>query len=184
MKRSAVPSVALVAAALLVALLVYGVVGKAADTTLDEAVAKGRLPQVPGATLRLPRLDGKGDTSIRDFRGKVLVVNIWASWCKPCREEAPTLQRAQARMEADGSGTILGVTNTDIPRKSIAFEREYGLSFPSVRDLGVKLYRELGSTGVPETFVLDAKGRVVAMSRGQITAEFLDRAIAKAKASR
>ncbi|MCW3016422.1 MAG: TlpA family protein disulfide reductase [Solirubrobacterales bacterium] len=183
MKRSAVPSVALVVAAALVALLVYGVAIKGTDTTLDEAVSKGRRPAAPGATLKLPRLDGTGQTSIADYRGKVLVVNIWASWCGPCEDEAPTLQRAQAKLEADGTGTILGVTNTDIPRKSVAFERKYGFTFPSVRDLDVKLYRALGSTGVPETLVLDAKGRVVALSRGQISDTFLDRAIARAKAS-
>lgn len=183
MKRSAVPSVALIIAAALVALLVYGVAVKGSDTTLDAAVRNGRLPQAPGAALKLPRLDGTGDASISDFRGKVLVVNVWASWCGPCADEAPLLQRTQAKLEADGTGTILGVTNNDFPNKSIAFEREHGLTFPSVRDLGIKLYRKLGGTGVPETFVLDAKGRIVALSRGQVSQAFLDRSIAKAKAA-
>ncbi|WP_354698131.1 Thiol-disulfide oxidoreductase ResA [Paraconexibacter sp. AEG42_29] len=183
MKRSAVPSVALIAAAALVALLVYGVAIKGSDTTLDDAVRKGRLPQAPGATMKLPRLDGGGKASISDFRGKVVVVNVWASWCGPCADEAPVLQKAQKALEADGAGTVLGVTNNDFPNKSIAFERKHGLTFPSVRDLGIKLYRKLGGTGVPETFVLDAKGRIVALSRGQVSEEFLTQAIAKAKAS-
>jgi cytochrome c biogenesis protein CcmG/thiol:disulfide interchange protein DsbE len=183
MKRSAVPSVALVVAAALVALLVYGVVTKGTDKTLDDAVAKGRLPQLPGAALSMPRVDGKGALRVSDFRGKVLVVNIWGSWCTPCEDEAPLLQREQAKLEADGAGTFLGVTKNDIPRKSVEFERRYGYTFPSVRDLDSKLYRKLGSTGVPETFVLDAKGRVVALNRGQIGEKFLVDAIAKARAA-
>jgi cytochrome c biogenesis protein CcmG/thiol:disulfide interchange protein DsbE len=183
MKRSAVPSVALVVAAALVALLVYGVAVKGTDTTLDEAVMKGRRPPLPDATRTMPLVDGSGSKSVSDYRGKVVVVNIWGSWCEPCASEAPILQRAQAKLEADGSGTVLGVTKSDIPRKSIAFEKKYGFTFPSVRDLDSKLYRKVGSTGVPETFVLDAKGRVVAMNRGEISERFLTDAIAKAKAS-
>lgn len=183
MKRSAVPSVALVVAAALVALLVYGVVVKGTDTTLDDAVAKGRLPQLPGATLAMPRIDGKGPLRVSDFRGKVLVVNIWGSWCTPCEDEAPLLQREQAKLQADHAGTFLGVTKNDIPRDSVAFARRYGFTFPSVRDLDSKLYRKLGSTGVPETFVLDARGRLVALHRGQVDQRFLVDAIAKARAS-
>lgn len=183
MKRSAVPSVALVVAAALVALLVYGVVIKGTNTTLDDAVRNGRLPQLPGATRKMPLVDGSGNQSIADHRGKIVVVNIWGSWCDPCAAEAPVLQRAQAKLQADGSGTIFGVTKSDIPSESVAFEKKYGFTFPSVRDLDSKLYRKLSSTGVPETFVLDAKGRVVALSRGEITEKFLTDSIAKAKAS-
>ncbi len=183
MKRSAVPTVALVMAAALVALLVYGVAVKGTDKTLDDAVSKAQRPPVPGADLALPRLGAQGTATLAAFRGRVLVVNVWASWCTPCREEAPTLQKAQRRLEADDAGTVLGITNNDIPRKSMAFEREFGITFPSLRDVDTRLYRELGSTGVPETFVLDASGRVVALSRGQITEKFLTGAIAKAKAA-
>lgn len=183
MKRSAVPTVALVMAAALVALLVYGVAAKGTDKTLDDAVRKAQRPPVPGATLTLPRLDGTGTSDLAAYHGKILVVNMWASWCTPCRDEAPTLQKAQKQLQADGAGTVLGVTYNDIPRKSKAFEREFGLTFPSLRDVNTSLYRALGSTGLPETFVVDAAGRVVALSRGQITEQFLTGAIAKAKAS-
>lgn len=183
MKRSAVPSVALVVAAALVALLVYGVVVKGTDTTLDDAVAKGRLPQLPGATIAMPNIDGSGTASVASFRGKIVVVNIWGSWCEPCAAEAPLLQREQAKLAADHAGTFLGVTKNDIPHESMAFAKKYGYTFPSVRDLDSKLYRKLGSTGVPETFVLDAKGRVVALRRGQIDEKFLQNAIAQARAS-
>lgn len=182
MKRSALPSVALVVAAALVALLVYGVAVKGTDTTLDSAVRKGELPAAPGATLKLPRLDGRGTASVADFKGKVVVLNVWASWCGPCEEEAPTLQKVQRTLAADGTGTVLGITNNDFPNDSRAFEQKYGYTFPSLRDLSAKLYRKLGGTGVPETFVLDAKGRVVALNRGQVTEKFLADAIDRAKA--
>lgn len=182
--RIAWPVLAMLVALALVALLVYGVVGKAADTTLDNAVRNGKRPALPSATLALPRLDGPGTGRIADARGGVLVVNLWASWCGPCEDEAPVLQQAHARMQADGTGAVLGITIRDFPNGSRDFERAYGITYKSLRDLDNKLYRDVGSTGVPETFVLDRLGRVVAMSRGQVGAAFLTRNIARAKASR
>lgn len=181
MRRSAVPTVALVAAAALVALLIYGVASKGTNRTLDDALRNGKAAVAPGASIQLPKLDGTGTSSLADYRGKVLVLNFWASWCTPCAAEAPILKRAQASMAADGSGTVLGATNDDAPGASRAFMREHGLTFPNVRDLGTKLWHEFGSTGVPETFVIDARGRVVAIDRGQLDEQFLTQAIAKAK---
>ena len=78
------------AAALLVGLLAYGVFSKGGDTTLDEAVAKGERPTAPVASL--PALGADGNLSLADYKGKVVVLNVWASWCDPCREEMPLLQ--------------------------------------------------------------------------------------------
>ncbi|HEX6390525.1 MAG TPA: TlpA disulfide reductase family protein [Solirubrobacteraceae bacterium] len=184
MKRSAVPTVVLAAAAALVALLIYGVVSKGTDTTLDDAVKRGERPTAPGAQRALPLLgNDAAKRTLAQYHGKVVVLNFWASWCDPCKDEAPHLRATQARLAADDSGTVLGATYNDDPEKSRDFLREHKLDFPVVRDVGTKLANGFGTNHLPETFVLDRRGRIVAISRGVVTQEFLDDAVARAKRS-
>jgi cytochrome c biogenesis protein CcmG/thiol:disulfide interchange protein DsbE len=182
-QRGLVPIVVGVLALALVGLLVYGVAKGGNDTTLDDAVKKGELPTAPGRTLQRPLLDGSGSKSLSDYAGKVVVLNFWASWCEPCIDEAPVLEKAQKALAASDSGTVLGATYQDVSDKSAEFERKHGITYPSVRDLETKLAQKYGTSKLPETFVIDGNGRIVAISRGQISQQFLDDAIAKAKAS-
>jgi cytochrome c biogenesis protein CcmG/thiol:disulfide interchange protein DsbE len=181
-KRSAVPIVAAVLAAALVGLLVYGVVARRDDTSLDSAVKKGQRPAAPGSAVTLPVLDGSARRSLEQLRGKVVVLNFWASWCGPCKNEAPVLERAQQRLAPSG-GTVLGVTYKDDADASRAFVRQYKLTYPSLRDDKLDLAPKYGTTALPETFVLDKRGRVVALSRGEISQAFLLRAIDRAQTS-
>jgi cytochrome c biogenesis protein CcmG/thiol:disulfide interchange protein DsbE len=105
-------------------------------------------------------------------------VNFWASWCGPCKDEAPLLERAHARLEKAG-GTVLGVTVSDASDDSRAFMSKYGLSFPSVRDVEGELGEDFDTNGVPESFAVDRDGRIVAISRGQVSEEFVDAALEK-----
>ena len=172
MRRTYVPVVVLACVAL-VALLVYGVVGAGSSTTLDDAVKAGDKPAAP--TRSLPLLAG-GEGSIDDWHGKPVIVNFWASWCDPCKDEAPLLEKAHARLKRSG-GTVLGVTVSDASDDSKAFMREHGLSFPSLRDVDGRLGEDFGTTGVPESFAVDREGRIVAISRGQVTRDFIDDAM-------
>lgn len=180
MQRSAVPLVVIAIAAALVGLLAYGLVAAGDDTTLDDAVKRGERPTAPGASIARPLLDGSGSAKLADYRGKVVVLNFWASWCEPCLAEAPVLERAQQRLEKAGAGTVLGATYQDATKDSQDFERENGLSYPSIRDVDTELYEEFGGTGIPETFVIDGEGRVVALARGQVKQDFIDDALDKA----
>jgi cytochrome c biogenesis protein CcmG, thiol:disulfide interchange protein DsbE len=179
-KRSAIPTAVALLAAALVGLLVYGVATRGEDTSLDSAVKKGRRPPAPGTSVRLPSLDGSSQRSLADLRGKVVVLNFWASWCGPCENEAPLLESAQKQLARTG-GTVLGVTYKDDPVDSRAFVRRYKVTYPSLRDGKLQLAPKYGTDKLPETFVLDGRGRVVALSRGEVSKDFLQAAIQAAQ---
>jgi cytochrome c biogenesis protein CcmG/thiol:disulfide interchange protein DsbE len=176
------PTLVTIAGALLIGLLIYGVTAKSASRTLDERVARGERPRAPDATRSLPVLGGHGESSLAALKGRVVVLNFWASWCSPCQVEAPLLERAQARLRRAG-GTVLGVTYLDATPDSLSFVRRFHLTYPNLRDNDGVFARSYGTDQLPESFVIDRRGDVTAISRGEIDQAFLDRAIALAQSS-
>ena len=169
-----VPIAALVAVAALFALLSYGVLQGGDESGIDEAIADGRRPDAPSLTL--PKLDGAGQSSLDDYRGKVVVLNFWASCCAPCRDEPPLLERWPRRIAPQG-GTVLGVDALDSTGDARAFVRRFGITYPNVRDVSGERLKPFGIAAYPETFVLDRRGRIAALVRGPVTEEFLAREV-------
>ncbi|MGX6449815.1 TlpA family protein disulfide reductase [Patulibacter sp. S7RM1-6] len=184
MRRSAVPALLGVLAVALVAVLAYALTrpatGERQEQTLDAQVEAGTPVAAPGADRALPALSGGARRRLADYRGQVVVLNFWGSWCDPCRDEAPLLEKTHRRLRKAGVGTVLGVTYNDAPSDSLAFEKQFGLTYPSLRDPGTKLAVEYGARAMPETFVLDRRGRIHAIARTQVTEEFLDGALERA----
>ena len=180
MKRRILPVIAALAGAGLVALLIYGVSHQAASRTLDELVASGHYPKAPNASTRLPVLGGDGESTLASLRGKVVVLNFWASWCQPCEQEAPLLERTQSKLDRI-DGTVLGVTYLDATPDSRSFVRRYHLSYPNLRDNTGSFAHSYGTDQLPESFVIDRQGHIVAISRGEIDQSFLNHALALAR---
>jgi cytochrome c biogenesis protein CcmG, thiol:disulfide interchange protein DsbE len=170
-----VPIAVLCVVIALVALLAYGLAEEDSGQKAEEAFAGPQREEAP--TLELPRLSGVGTESLADYRGQVVVLNFWASWCDPCRKESPLLQRWHRRIEPQG-GTVLGIDVQDLTDDARAFISEYKLTYPMLRD-GEGLTREIFTiVGFPETFVIDRKGRIAAVRRGAVDEKFMREQVA------
>jgi cytochrome c biogenesis protein CcmG/thiol:disulfide interchange protein DsbE len=175
---------ALVAAFL--ALLAYGLASKGTDDRIDRALGDGKAPAAPGFSLsvlergalpmplerRLGPALARGRVSLGDLRGTPVVLNMWASWCNPCREEAGRLQAGWRALGPRGV-LFLGLDIQDLEGDARAFSHKYGMTYPSVREPGRDVANRYGATGIPETFFLDARGRVVAHVIGVVSARQL-----------
>jgi cytochrome c biogenesis protein CcmG/thiol:disulfide interchange protein DsbE len=178
MRRFVVPGLVIFAAAALLALLVFGVARQSTNTSIDAAVAKGKRPATPNASMALPILGSSGKESLTDLRGKVVVLNVFASWCDPCKAEAPVLEQAQRQIQPRNA-TILGVTYLDNSSDSEQFVRQEHITYPVVRDVSGNFVRAFGTTGVPETFVIDRRGRIAALRRYQLSSQWLQQTLPK-----
>jgi cytochrome c biogenesis protein CcmG, thiol:disulfide interchange protein DsbE len=159
----------------LFALLAYGLAQNEPDRAVDEALARGERKEAPA--LELPKLGGGGSSALADYRGQVVVLNFWASWCEPCKDESPLLQRWHRRMEGRG-GTVLGVDMYDVTGPAQDFIAEYGLTYPMLKDTDGEGVKQFGVVAYPETFVIDRRGRIAAVARGPVDEEFMRRSVA------
>jgi cytochrome c biogenesis protein CcmG, thiol:disulfide interchange protein DsbE len=120
----------------------------------------------PGFTLG--RLDGPGTVSLQSLRGKPVVLNFWASWCGPCKAEAKVLEQAWTRYRGRGV-VFLGVDYHDLASDARRFVAAHALGFPMLQDGSGDVTGRYGVTQVPETYVVDRSGRIVAHIAGPIT---------------
>jgi thiol-disulfide isomerase/thioredoxin len=138
------------------------------DGTITYVAAQDR-PQpvnLTGTTLDGVRLDSAG------YRGHVLVVNIWGSWCSPCRAEAPALEAAYRQLKGSGVAFVGIDTRDDAAAQAKAFQQQFGVSYPSIVDNGGSVLLSLRGAAspkaVPTTLILDRQGRVAARVNGPV----------------
>lgn len=194
--RGVLRGLAIGAAIALLALLTYGVLTQPADTTIDDAIARGEPVAAPafelevltppegaegGAVDAFVQAGADGRVGLEELRGTPVVLNFWASWCDPCRDEAPLLQSAWERSGGDGV-LMLGLDTQDARPDARAFVEEFGLSYPNIREPGGDVSQSFGMTGLPETFFISAQGDVVAHARGAVDAAQLEQGMAAAVA--
>lgn len=167
-------------AVLFVALLGFGLASQAPNLRIDGQLAQGRAAVAPGfdlpilhrgelgplaERLRGPLADGR--LSLAELRGSPVVLNFWASWCDPCRREAPLLEAGWRRSRSDGV-VFVGLNMQDARSDARRFLREFAVSYPNVREPDDATARAWGTTGLPETFFLSRDGGVVAHVVGLI----------------
>lgn len=142
------------------------------------ATAGGPLMDKPAPALTLRSLDGV-NVSLSSFKGRPVVLNFWASWCVPCRDEAPLLRALSDSQSAQGL-VVLGISfqepNLDNAR---AFIREYALAYPSLIDPAARTAINYGVSGVPETFFIDRDGIVRGVDRGGLTSARLSEGLGR-----
>lgn len=160
-------------AVLLVALgLLLGACGGGIDDNNDDGYIGGVkkiTPVEPKDRVEMPELSGldlDGNAiSTADFEGKVLVINLWGSWCPPCREEAPVLKEVSEEL-ADDNVQFIGILTKDKPAAAKAFNNKAGITYPSIVDndgsLQLAFAESLPSQAIPTTWVIDRNGKVAA----------------------
>ena len=193
--RDRLPRLLSIAAVLLlVGLLAFGLIAKGTGDAIDRELADGHAPLAPAFELPvlepgvLPGALGEdvapaladGRLSLGELRGTPFVLNFWASWCIPCREEAPLLERSW-REHGPRGVLFLGLNMQDLTDDARAFLREFDIGYPTIREPANEVARSYGTTGIPETFFVSARGRVVGHVIGVVTPEQLDASIAAAR---
>lgn len=122
--------------------------------------------QVPAFSMTT--FDGQAMTST-DFAGKVVVLNFWASWCKPCEQEASELEQAYQFYKDRGDVVFIGLAYVDTEPKSLEYLNKFGITYPNGPDMATKVSQMFRITGVPETFVIDRSGKLAYFKAGPFT---------------
>jgi cytochrome c biogenesis protein CcmG/thiol:disulfide interchange protein DsbE len=102
--------------------------------------------------------EGKSEVSLEDLHGKVVVMNFWASWCKPCEQEAAELQQVWDEYEPTGQVVFLGADYVDTEPNARVYLKKFGITFPNGPDLATRISQYFRIKGVPETYFIDQEG--------------------------
>ena len=139
----------------------------------DPSLVRSPLLGKPAPAFDLPRIDSSGRMSSAELTGRLYVVNFWASWCVPCREETPALEEFSQRWRPQGV-ELVGVLYSDTLGAARQFRTAFGGSWPLVDDPQGRAAIDYGVFGVPETFVVDRRGVIMAKLVGRVSPGTLD----------
>jgi cytochrome c biogenesis protein CcmG, thiol:disulfide interchange protein DsbE len=123
------------------------------------------------ATFSGYELNGQSQLKLSDLRGKVLLINFWASWCKPCEQEAADLRSAWAHYKDGGDVVFLGVDYVDTEPEARAYLQKFGITYPNGPDVGTAISQMFRIKGVPETYFVDQAGILRYVQVGPFTSE-------------
>jgi cytochrome c biogenesis protein CcmG, thiol:disulfide interchange protein DsbE len=160
--------IAIVVAVAIVALLVVGLISKG-----NSRLAVGATAPSPS----LPKLEEPGNGSLKEYRGKWVLVNFWASWCIPCRDEAPALEQFQ-KEHGSKNFTVVGIDTQDLSDDGTKFAKEFELSYPQLHDGNGDNGHEFGTTGVPENYLIEPSGKLAWAVPGPVDARILKEQVA------
>jgi cytochrome c biogenesis protein CcmG, thiol:disulfide interchange protein DsbE len=194
LRRHLPRAITLVAVLLLLGLLAYGLTTQGSSQRIDQSLADGEAPLAPefelsvldeGALpeplarrLRAELADGR--LGLAELEGTPFVLNFWASWCNPCRDEAPILEQGWRRHS--GRGVLyLGLNMQDVTDDALAFLDEFAITYPTIRDQDKDVATSYGATGIPETYFVSSQGRVVGHVVGVVSEQQLDEGASAAR---
>jgi cytochrome c biogenesis protein CcmG/thiol:disulfide interchange protein DsbE len=182
--------------AALLALLVYGLTTSSPDDSIDSRLAERRTAEAPALELPVLQQGSLGPLTdelrpaladdrlaLDELRGVPVVLNVWASWCPPCRSEAPLLERTWRFVRAQGV-VMLGLNMQDLTGDARDFMSEFHVTYPNVRDQSDDVAIDWGVAALPETFFIDARGRVVGHVIGAVSDSQLRAGISSARSGK
>ncbi len=161
-RRVLVPGIIIFAIIGFGALLITGLIIK---EPLTGASGAARVNQ-PAADFTLPLLGG-GEVTFSSLRGKPVVINFWASWCPPCRDEAPILEKVWQSYQDKGV-TFIGVDIQDTEEAALAYLKEFEITYPNGRDIDGRITIDYGVSGIPITFFINREGLIISRWVGAV----------------
>jgi cytochrome c biogenesis protein CcmG/thiol:disulfide interchange protein DsbE len=154
---------AVLAAIAFIGLLAFGLIAKK-----GAQIAVGE----PAPDAAVQRLDGSGEVSLADYRGQWVLLNFWASWCDPCRDEAPAIEKFSN--ENKDNLVVIGMDTEDLSGDAQAFIREFGLTYEQLHDVDGGRKDAYGIFALPESFLIDPDGNLALIQRGPVDEQFLN----------
>jgi thiol-disulfide isomerase/thioredoxin len=152
----------------IVGLLAYGLLSKGGSSLTVGQTAPDK---------QLQRLNGRGLGDIAEYRGHWVLLNFWASWCEPCKTEAPAIE-AFYREHAGSDFVVLGINLDDATDDAHSFVERYGLTYPQLREGDGSNRRDAyGMTGFPESFLVDPAGKIALIRRGPVETAYLENTV-------
>ena len=145
--------------------------GVPSGAVIEDFVSTPVAEKRPAPSFDLPSLTGSGRVSLAGYRGRIVVLNVWASWCGPCRAEAPELESVA---KEDRDVVVVGVDHEDARGDAVDFRRRFGLTYPMAFDPRGSVAAAYGTLGLPSTYVIDPSGRIRYRLLGRVTVRILE----------